>query len=130
MKQKEIATEKTRILQLQNFKCPICLRNLKLEQPRNLCLDHDHTSGLVRMVLCRNCNGLEGEIFNRARRGARGNPPEWFLHRILKYWEHTENDLWGLYHPNHKTADEKRERINKRARVARARKKAKENLKG
>ena len=82
------------------------------------------------MVLCRNCNGLEGEIFNRCRRGKRGRTEWWFLRRILAYWEHTADDLWGLYHPDHKTADEKRIKQNKKQRMAYARKKAKENLKG
>jgi hypothetical protein len=46
-----------------------------------------------------------------------------FLGRIILYWIKHEVDQTGLYHPLHKSEDEKRERRNKKARDSRAKKK-------
>ena len=46
-----------------------------------------------------------------------------FLGRIILYWIKHETDQTGLYHPLHKTEDEKRIRTNKKARDRRAIKK-------
>lgn len=99
---------------------------------RDLCLDHDHKSGHVRAVLCRNCNGIEGKIFNLANRGKRGGTVESFLVRVIKYWrDHAPTNSTSLvYHPSHKTEDEKRLERNRKARLARAKKAATQNVKG
>jgi len=41
--------------------CYICLKEFKFNYDR--CIDHDHNTGEVRYILCRNCNGnlLRGE---------------------------------------------------------------------
>lgn len=89
------------------------------------CLDHDHTTGVVRGVLCRNCNGIEGKIKNLVNRARRGKPPADFLGRLVLYWlKHATAQWGGLLHPLHKTADEKRLRTNKLARKRRALKKS------
>lgn len=89
------------------------------------CLDHNHKTGLIRGVLCRNCNGIEGRIYNLANRAKRTLTTKDFLGRIILYWLKHETDQTGLYHPLHKTVDEKRERTNKKARARRAATKAK-----
>lgn len=43
-----------RILVEQNGRCAICIR--KCRERRNLCVDHDHGSGVVRGLLCTRCN--------------------------------------------------------------------------
>lgn len=43
------------LLQVQENKCVIC--QTELSDP---CIDHDHTTGVVRGVLCRQCNTLLG----------------------------------------------------------------------
>lgn len=116
IKQAEIPTVKKAILDKQKGKCAICEKDLTEEPLRNVCLDHDHIRGHIRMVLCRNCNGIEGKIFNLARRGKRGNTESWFLGKLGRYWKVTEVDIWGLTHPTHKTEDEKRLLRNKKAR--------------
>lgn len=74
-------------------------------------------------MLCRNCNGIEGKVKSLARRGRRTLPMQDYLTKIVMYWQHHETDRVGLLHPLHKTDDEKRLLRNKRARVARAKKK-------
>ena len=48
----------------QNGLCAICnkpeTRNNRIGQTARLCLDHNHTTGLVRELLCHNCNQVIG----------------------------------------------------------------------
>lgn len=125
IKASQIPKAKQILLKRQNYECALCSTNLKEVPTRNICLDHDHTEGHVRGVLCRNCNGIEGKIHNLSRRGARGRGASDFIQRILAYWElHSQETSERVYHPLHKTEDEKRRDRNAKARVARARKAA------
>lgn len=105
----------------QVARCSLC--RTSLSSPTDACLDHCHVSGNIREVLCRNCNGIEGKIFNLARRAKRDATPEWWLSRLLAYWlKHIEKPS-GVYHPLHKTTDENRIIRNTKARKKRASKK-------
>jgi len=116
------------LLKKQLNRCGICSIDLSEIPSRNVCLDHDHKKGHVRAALCRNCNGIEGKIFNLANRGKRSGTPRGFLTRVLDYWSEFESG--DVYHPDHKTEDEKRIARNTKARLARARKAATKNVKG
>jgi hypothetical protein len=84
------------------------------------CLDHNHKTGLIRGVLCRNCNGIEGKIYNLANRAKRTLTTKDYLGQVILYWIKHETDNTGLYHPLHKTVDEKRIATNAKARKRRA----------
>lgn len=99
--------------------------NLKSTPLSEVCLDHCHVTGNVREALCRNCNGIEGKIFNLARRAKRDRTPLEFLMSLVEYWDKHLNNPSALLHPTHKTADEKRIARNAKARKARAAKKKK-----
>lgn len=71
-------------------------------------------------MLCRNCNGIEGKIFNLANRAKRNLEPKMWLGHLILYWIKHETDQTGLYHPLHKTVDEKRIATNAKARAKRA----------
>ena len=95
----------------------MCLTGFTLAET---CLDHNHNTGVVRGVLCRNCNGIEGKIanlVNRAKRHSTGL--EWLGRYILYHLKHS-TDQTGLLHPLHKTDDEKRLARNAKARKVRA----------
>lgn len=117
---KQIKPIREELLRRQDGKCALC--NVPITGDK-ACLDHDHIDGHVRDVLCRNCNGIEGKVFNLLRRGQRGRGNAWFLDRLIKYWNRHETAQHGIVHPLHKTEDEKRLRANKKARERRAAKK-------
>ena len=115
---------KEHLLEKQKFRCALCRIKLEYDDdPKNVCLDHCHVTGQVRGVLCRNCNGCEGKVFNLARRAKRDGTPRWWLERLLAYYDQYEKDPTGIYHPTHRTTDEKRLLKNKRARKRRAKRK-------
>ena len=66
---------------------------------------------------------MEGKVFNLARRAKRDGTPDWWLARLLAYWIKHLTKPSGVYHPLHKTTDEKRIARNTKARKKRASKK-------
>jgi hypothetical protein len=117
IKQAEIPIVKAALLQRQHNQCCLCPEPLTM---LSACLDHNHKTGLIRGVLCRNCNGIEGKIYNLANRAKRTLTPKDFLGQVILYWIKHEADQTGLYHPLHKTVDEKRIATNAKARKRRA----------
>lgn len=105
-------------LQAQTQTCALCLQPL---DSKEAVADHNHTTGQMRGVLHRSCNSLLGVLENnRVRYGMRGEVHfTKFLHGVVPYLARHRPDDTPLY-PSHRTADEKRELRNKRARRARA----------
>lgn len=101
----------------QNFTCAICPQKLTVSTG---CLDHDHYTGIVRGVLCRNCNGLEGKAKTIAIRGRRTLSLPAYLRKLADYWELHETPKTNYLYPTHLTTDEKRIKRNTKARKKRA----------
>ena len=118
LKAKDIPATRLRLMHMQGGTCLLC--NIPLAN-NNPCLDHDHQTGRIRGVLCGNCNGIEGKIFNLARRAKRERTPAEFVASVLSYWEAAEMYPYDIWHPAHRTPDEKRRLRNKRARLKRKR---------
>lgn len=116
IKTKDIPALRDKIAEEQGGMCGLCKVDLKTVVP---CLDHDHTSGFIRGVLCQNCNGIEGKIFNLCRRAKRDGTPFKFLMNIMNYWEAYASVPRKEMHPTHKTQEEKKARRNKLARLRR-----------
>ena len=94
---------------------------MKANSKKEPVLDHDHTTGFLRDVLCRNCNGIEGKVFNLARRAKAGLTTEEWLRNLVAYWErHASPQHGGILHHTHKTEEEKRLARNAKARAKRA----------
>lgn len=120
LKTTELQGARQHLLKKQGSVCPLCDGKLgpKEKQP---VLDHCHVTGYVRDVLCRNCNGIEGKVFNLARRAKNGMTELEWLERMVAY--HTRHQIpqhGGVLHPTHKTEAEKRLARNKKARERRA----------
>jgi hypothetical protein len=112
---KQIPQATELILGKQGKKCPICLHPIGrgTKQP---VLDHDHTTGYIRGVLCRNCNGIEGKIHNLTRRVGKHTDKYTVLAKLLEYWEAHRHPQHGMVlHPTHRTDEEKRLELKKKA---------------
>lgn len=101
----------------QGFKCVLCDIGLNV---RTGVLDHDHHTGAIRGVLCRNCNGMEGKAKTIAIRGRRSLTLSTYLRKIADYWDFHQTDRTGLIYPTHLTPDQKRIKRNTKARKVRA----------
>ena len=122
LKVSEVVVVRAAILsKRQDGKCAICQCPLTVATG---CLDHNHSTGIIRGVLCRNCNAMEGKIKSAVTRGKRGMTMEDYLGAMLLYWMHHKEDRTGLLYPTHLTTEERRVKINTKARKARAKKKA------
>lgn len=117
IKKKDIPAMRSRIAEEQGNCCALC--GISLNGVVS-CLDHNHKTGLIRSVLCLNCNGIEGKIFNLARRAKRQSDEPTFVNKVLKYWEYWNENPSSVLHPNHRTVEEKRIAKNKKAKKRRA----------
>lgn len=106
----------------QGNRCALCQGQFGLKAPLDPVLDHNHQTGAVRGVLHRCCNSLLGKIENNAPRYGVRNIPA-FVNGVAGYLQAHLTNITGYLHPSHKTDEEKRLLRNKRARVARAKKK-------
>jgi len=125
LKQTQVPAVRQALLKKQDYICPLCLKSMKGSKGKNPALDHDHTTGYIRDVLCLNCNGMEGKIANLATRCVGRTQVLSFLRRLVAYLErHVEPKHGGYIYPSHKTELEKRLARNKKARLKRAKLKA------
>ena len=128
----EVPAVRQRLLTQQQSLCALCGVNLilkevvqgKLKPKHRACLDHCHKGGQIRGVLCNNCNGVEGKIFNLAARAKRSGTEIQFLANLVRYLHKHRTNQSGLDHPLHLTSEEKRLERNKKQRVSRAKRTA------
>ena len=124
LKRKDIPVVTQKLLKHQNNRCPLCDGPLTQRSKKRPALDHDHTTGYIRGVLCINCNGIEGKIHNLVRRAKGKSHKLVWLTRLKQYWDlHETPQYGGVFHPTHKTAEEKRLERNAKACKRRASKK-------
>ena len=117
LKPKEIKELREKLLIEQDRLCGLCQEPL---HPDEAVLDHSHQSGRIRKVLHRGCNVLEGVIANNAvRNKITPNRLLKICMNLLNYLTTAEIDI---LHPTHKTPEEKKERIKRRAKIKRQRK--------
>lgn len=99
----------------------MCQSSIRAGAKKDPCLDHDHQTGYLRDVLCRNCNQIEGKVFNLIRRArADLSPMQWLENFMAYHLRHATPQHGGIYHHTHKTPEEKRLAVNAKARAKRA----------
>ena len=109
LKTKDIKPLRDKILQEQNQRCALCNKIIEPDDP-GTSLDHQHKrkkeiigvdgAGLIRGVLCRSCNVLEGKIWNNTGRYIQPKSVEEridFLESLILYYK---KDTYLLIHPS------------------------------
>lgn len=107
---------RAKILEHQGFKCAICNVELTENDSGNCHVDHQHLfksetlgengNGLIRGVLCRDCNALEGKIWNNIHRYGKvlGDTPtegrKKFLENLVRYYDFNFQQVEKILHPN------------------------------
>lgn len=110
LKPKEVKLHREKLLIKQGSYCPLCETRIQSGQDT---LDHNHQTGHCRMVLCRNCNQIEGRVLSWIKRNY-GDNVQW-LRNLLRYWETDYRDQ--PFHPNHLSDIEKQiKKVQKRMR--------------
>lgn len=122
-----MSTFKLKLIKLQG-QCLTCKRTFAGMEPKNIVVDHDHKTGLIRGALCRGCNGAEGKVANAVGRWA-GTGMDY--DKILVWLENMVTYLRGEPHPyiypTHLSEEEKKKKAGDKrliAAQARARKRA------
>jgi len=84
LKQTDVKPLREKILKDNKFICPLCENPLA---PCDSALDHCHSSGQIRNVICKTCNSLEGVFKSRwIRLGvAKKVPFDVFLRNLAEY---------------------------------------------
>jgi len=99
----------------QNGLCPICGKDLTRVATKNLVVDHDHSTGVIRAVLHRGCNGLEGKVLRFLTTWGKAKTKLEVigtLKRLINFWELHSTPQTDFIYYNHKTAAEKRAAYN------------------
>jgi len=105
---KHLPAVKAKLMAAQSGACPLCRRNLSSLGSPNQCVDHDHDSGIIRGVLCRTCNGIEGKVRLMAIRAAcKEGYIDWLI-ELGKYLALHKEPQTNYIHPTHLTASEKK----------------------
>ena len=111
----EIRDFRLKTLTAQGHLCALCN---EIVATGEAVLDHDHKTGLVRGVLHRGCNSLLGKIENSLVMNR--ITPTRLSNILLNIPTYTNQDL-GVLHPTHRTAEEKKLRAKKRAKLRKKR---------
>lgn len=107
LKQVEIKEVREKLYKQQEGICPICKHTIK-----DPCLDHNHKTGAIRAVLCRNCNRVEGKVSHWVNT-VPGDDAS-ILENISKFWVQHIANVHGLLHPGRKPKKKSRKTKSKR----------------
>ena len=125
LKNRDLIAIKKRMMKRQNNICPLCKRDLTKIQLKDVTVDHDHTTGVIRAAICRQCNGSEGYVKKKAIRCTNSkNYQSWIINLAELYKGKTFNKE-GYLHPTFRTQREEKDLSRKRAREAYKKKKRK-----
>lgn len=107
LKSKDIKPLREKLHKEQDFICPVCEQKTPLSETT---LDHQHKlfkdqplgengAGLIRGVLCKQCNSVEGKIFNSLRRMGMHKKDISFSEILRNLADYLERDNLPLVHP-------------------------------
>lgn len=126
IKQSDIPQIRKILIARQRGVCPICGKDLTRTRPVNLVVDHDHQTGVIRAVLHRGCNGLDGKVLRFTKTWGKAKTLQDViatLKRLIQFWELHITPQTEWIHFNYKTVAEKRAAYNAKRRKKYAAKK-------
>jgi hypothetical protein len=107
LKSSDISKVRSEILEDQHGKCALC--NVEITDSTGYSLDHQHKlksepcgpdgAGLIRGVLCRACNVLEGKIWNNTQRYMQPKNVQDRIDILLDLVEYYKKGAYPLVHP-------------------------------
>jgi hypothetical protein len=110
LKSSDIPEIRSEILEEQGGSCALC--NVKITDSTGYSLDHQHKlksepygpdgAGLIRGVLCRACNVLEGKIWNNTQRYMQPENVQDRIDILLGLVEYYKKGTYPLVHPSEK----------------------------
>lgn len=125
-KRTELPAVRKELMHRQNGVCPICGKDLTRVAVKNLVVDHDHKTGVVRAVMHRGCNGLEGKVLRLLTTWGKASSlveAKETLCRLIGFWDRHRTPQTDWIYYNHKTQAEKKTAYNKKRRKLYAKKK-------
>lgn len=114
----QIPAIRAKMAKAQGNVCALCGRPFTAKD--GPALDHDHVTGIVRAVIHRSCNGIEGRVLKLAQRATAGLSAKDYIIGLAAYYQLHETPQTQLIHPEHLDDNQKRERANAARRAARA----------
>jgi len=103
----------------QKYRCPVCTGPLASGQTA---LDHSHTNGHIRGLLCRSCNVGEGKVkagahyMTHSSNLAKTDYIQW-LRNLANYLEWHEKNPTGLIHPTFDLKTGKQKPVKRKKRI-------------
>ena len=114
LKHSDIEKVREEILKKQNYKCCICNKEISSFEA---VLDHQHKfkyekngedgAGLIRGVLCNNCNQWEGKIWNTTKRFRNPKNVQERIQMLQQLIEYYQSGTYNLIHPKEREAEQK-----------------------
>ena len=93
LKQKDLLELRKELYEEHNGICPLCNREIDF---KDTVIDHNHTSKLVRGMICRNCNVIEGKLRNAfIRYGLKDIDYQQWVYNLSEYLK----DEMPMIHP-------------------------------
>lgn len=120
IKTSELSSIKRELIKKQKGLCPICGKSLLGVVPRNVVVDHDHKTGIIRGALHRGCNGVEGKVMKFLNTWGKCKDLSGCvktLERLIQYWKLHRLPQTNWIYPAYKTESEKKDLVNKRRRL-------------
>lgn len=118
LKYNDIEKIREEIFKKQNYKCYICNKEITLFEA---VLDHQHKfkyekngedgAGLIRGVLCNNCNQWEGKIWNATKRFRNPKNVEERIQMLQQLIEYYQSGTYNFIHPKEKEPEQKISKI-------------------
>ena len=120
---RQLKVIKSKMMVLQDNKCPLCSRDLTKIPIENVTVDHDHTSGIIRAAICRQCNGSEGYVKKKAIKCTNNSRYQSWIINLADLYKGKTFNKEGYLHPTFRSPREEKDLKKKKSRAAYKKKK-------